>query len=76
MDIKITYNVKEIRKSKGITLRELSKMSGVSTTHINDIENNKNHPTIYTIYLICKALDVELTDLFTISDKSDSTQCK
>ena len=72
MNFKITYNVKELRTEKGITLKELSRRSGVSTTHINDVENNKNHPTVYTLYLLSIALDVEFTDMFTVSDISDN----
>lgn len=72
MNFKITYNVKELRTEKGITLKELSRRSGVSTTHINDIENQKNHPTIYTMYLLSAALEVYFMDLFTISDISDN----
>ena len=32
-------NLKKIRKSQGITLKELSRISGISKTYLNDLEN-------------------------------------
>ena len=61
MEIKIMLG--EIRAERGISLSKLSEMSGVSDTHINDIENGKYSPTITVICKIAKALDVKLDDL-------------
>lgn len=58
--------IKEIRKQRNITLDELAKRSGVSKTHINDIENNRKEPTLTIAISIAKALNVQLTDLFKI----------
>lgn len=60
--------IKEIRKQQNITLDELSKKSGVSKSHINDIENNKKEPTLTIAVAIAKALDVQLTDLFRVTN--------
>ncbi len=54
----------EIRTEKGLSLEELSAISGVSSTHLNDIENNKKSPTLHTLEKIAKALDVKINDLF------------
>lgn len=56
--------IKEIRKQKNMTLEELARRSGVSTTHINDIENNRKEPTLTIAICIAKALNVQLNDLF------------
>lgn len=60
--------IKEIRKQQNITLGELSKKSGVSKSHINDIENNKKEPTLTIAVAIAKALNVQLTDLFRVTN--------
>lgn len=60
--------IKEIRKQQNITLDELSKKSGVSKSHINDIENNKKEPTLTIAVAIAKALNVQLTDLFRVTN--------
>ena len=66
INLNIELLIKEIRKQKNITLDELSKRSGVSKTHINDIENNRKEPTLTIAISIAKALNVQLTDLFKI----------
>lgn len=59
----MTYKIWELRTSKGYSLRQLEQLSGVSKTEINDIENGKTNPTMETLILIAKALNVELTEL-------------
>ena len=60
----MTYNVWQLRTAKGYSLRELEEISGVSKTTINNIENGKANPTIETLLLLAKALNVELSALF------------
>jgi DNA-binding XRE family transcriptional regulator len=66
INLHIELLIKEIRKQKNMTLDELSKCSGVSKTHINDIENNIKEPTLTIAISIAKALNVQLTDLFKV----------
>lgn len=56
--------VKQVRWDKNMTLRQLSKLSGVSTSTINDIENKIKVPTINTLCDIARGLGVPVTDLF------------
>jgi len=49
----------EMRTSKGFTLMELSKKSGIGKSTINNIENGKVSPTLFQL-----ALGVKITDLF------------
>nr|DAH16641.1 MAG TPA: helix-turn-helix XRE-family like protein [Caudoviricetes sp.] len=60
----MTYKVWQLRTAKGYSLRELEEISGVSKTTINNIENGKANPTIETLLLLAKALDVDLSALF------------
>lgn len=59
----MTYKVWQLRTAKGYSLRELEELSGVSKTTINNIENGRANPTIETLLLLAKALEVELTAL-------------
>ena len=54
----------EARIEKRLTLMKLSKLTGISKTTLNDIENNKISPTIKQLENIAKALDIKITDLF------------
>ena len=46
----------EHRAEKGYSLAELSKRSGVSISHIHNIENGIKTPTITTVCVIARAL--------------------
>jgi transcriptional regulator with XRE-family HTH domain len=59
----------QIRLEKDLTLHQLSELSGVSKTQINDIENGKTFPTIKVLCALAKALQVPVTDLFSCDDK-------
>ena len=50
--------LKQVRQNKNITLNRLSERSGISTTHINDIENNIKSPSLYVMVRLAKALEV------------------
>ena len=62
----ITFNIKFIRQQKGITLKRLSLKTGISTTHLCDIENNLKTPSLTYAILIAKALKVNINELYTI----------
>lgn len=64
MNIAIEYYLYEIRIKKRLTIRELAKMSGVSKSMINNIENNKCHPTIMIMCQLAAALNVNPSDLY------------
>ena len=54
----------EVRTSKGFTLMELSKKSGIGKSTINNIENEKTSPTLEQLEAIASALDCRIIDLF------------
>lgn len=62
----IKFNIKPIRKKEKITLKELSHKTGISTTHLNDIENNNKMPSMIFAILIAKALRVKVDEIYTI----------
>ncbi len=58
--------LKQVRQEKNMTLSMLAKKSGVSRTHINDIENNLKSPSLFVMVRLAKALDVEVTELYKV----------
>ena len=61
--------LREIRKAKQVSIRKLAKLSGVSKSHIGNIELLHYIPTICTLYKLAKALGVKMEDLFSCEDK-------
>lgn len=64
MNIIIESKIKEVRQSKGISVRELAAMTGMSKTYISDVENNHSSPTLQTLCHIAAVLDVEPEKLY------------
>jgi transcriptional regulator with XRE-family HTH domain len=64
MKITIDYKLYEIRIKKRLTIRELSRISGVSKSMINNIENNKSNPSVLIICQLAVALKINASDLF------------
>lgn len=54
----------QARNSIKVTLVKLSKMTGISKSTLNNIENEKVSPTIAELEAIAKALNMKITDLF------------
>lgn len=63
MNIKITYHLQQIMFERDISERELSKISGVSKTTINNISNGRKHPNGETLCMLAAALRVPVGDL-------------
>lgn len=47
-----------------MSLRELARVSGIGKSTINNIENEKNYPTLYQLELLAISLECKITDLF------------
>ncbi|HBF66451.1 MAG TPA: XRE family transcriptional regulator [Clostridium sp.] len=54
----------EARDKQKITLSQLSKMTGISTSALDDYENSIRFPRIDKLERIAKALECRITDLF------------
>lgn len=54
----------EKRREKGLTLEELAKLSEISKSTLNRIENGQTSPRLDQLEQIAKALKVKITDLF------------
>lgn len=56
--------IKEARKAKKLTQRQISEMVGVATTTFNGYENGNREPSMYTLSKIMETLDVDANYLF------------
>lgn len=62
----IEMRIKDIRKRKNLTLTQLSERTGISVTHINDVENGLKEPGISVLVRLSRALDVQITELYRV----------
>jgi len=71
----IGIQLRQIREEKKITLIELGKKSGVSYTHISEIERGKTCASLKTLEKLAKVLEIptsyffQLEESFTLGDK-------
>ena len=56
-------NLKKIRKAKGLTQKELAKLSDLSEAQISLIESGKRFPSYEALLKLAEALDCESADL-------------
>lgn len=54
------------RIKRGLSLRDLSLMSGVDSGTINRLENGLSKPRAKTVKALCDALDVSISELFDV----------
>lgn len=66
----ISKRLKEIRKAKEISVYKLSQLSGVSETHIRDLERGDRNPSLDTISKIAVAMGLSLPELLNETDSA------
>ena len=57
--------IRDRRKSMNLTLSQMSKKTNVSLGYLSQIELGKNSASIETLYKVCLALGIKMSDLFT-----------
>jgi CheY-like chemotaxis protein len=57
-------SIRERRKALGLTLANMSDRTGVSLGYLSQIELGKNSASIETLYRICLALGMKMSELF------------
>jgi len=58
-----TKSIKEQRKKMALSLEKLSKISGISISHLSRIERGNRRPSIRTLKKIAKPLGFDLQEL-------------
>ena len=56
--------IKSYREKKGISQEVLSGLADIGRTHLSAIERGERKPTLETFYRICKALEIEASELW------------
>ena len=62
--------ITKIREDRGMTKSEVSKLTGIDIGHITHIEKGERKPSIKTLKLICKVLNIPYQPLLYTYDKS------
>lgn len=72
MEIKAAFNlgekIKDFRERRNMSLRDLSKKSGVSANALSLIERNRTSPTVSTLLAIANAFNTKVNDFFSDND--------
>lgn len=59
----IGENIKKYRIEKGLTQKELAERCNLSRSYLADIERNRYNPSLETLKIIAKNLDISLSTL-------------
>ena len=62
----LTDRIKKLREAKGFTINKLASQAGISQSFLRDIELGNKKPTVDTLDAICWALDISLSDFFSM----------
>lgn len=69
------FIIKDIRKDKKITLKQLSDKTGLSISYLSEIENNKvKEPSFSAIGKICAVLGEKIEKIYFIPNEIDSVR--
>ena len=70
--MELGQKIKELRAEKGMTLDDLSHLSGVSQSLLSMIERNRSAPTVRTLERIVKALGTTISKVFMEMESDES----
>ncbi len=56
--------LRNLRKAKGLSLKQLSKLAGCSLSYLSMVENEKVDPSISRLKKIAEGLEITIVDLF------------
>lgn len=67
----VAKRITQLRTEKNITVNRLANLSGLSQGFVRQIELDNQNPTVTSLSLICKALDISLSDFFMEKEPPD-----
>jgi len=56
--------LRELRQERGLSMRSLARLSGLSTNALSMIERGRTSPSVSTLYKLSEALEVPITAFF------------
>ena len=60
----IGRNIRELRKSRGLTLKQMSRRTKLSVSLLSQIERAESSASVSSLFKVATALDVKITELF------------
>lgn len=54
--------LRQKRKERGYSQEGLAHQAGIAMRYVSLLEGNKRQPTISTLYLLCKALEISMSE--------------
>lgn len=70
----VGLRIKELRENAGLTVNKLANLSGISQSHLREIELGNKNPTVETLSYFCDALGISLKQFFSDSDVNINPQ--
>jgi len=64
LHLTIGQSMRKYRKSGGLTLKQMSRRTGLSVSLLSQIERAESSASLSSLYKIAAALDVRIQDLF------------
>lgn len=64
MELNVGIRLRSLREQRGLSLRGLSELCGLSTTAIHMIERGENSPTVSSLHRLAESLHVPITTFF------------
>lgn len=64
VSVDVGTRLRQLREGRGVSMRTLATMSGLSANALSMIERGKTSPSVSTLYRLADALDVPVTDFF------------
>ncbi len=61
--MKLGDRIRELRKSKGETLKEISGSTNLSVSYLSDIERGRTNPSLQTLDTLAEHFGISVTDL-------------
>lgn len=62
--VAIGLNIRRIRQNRNLTIEALAFDIGIEYTQLSRIERGKINTSLYQLYIISKALEVTMTEIF------------
>jgi len=72
ISVNVGVSLRQLRIDKGLSIRSLANLSGLSANAISMIERNKTSPSVSTLYKLSEALGVPVTKFFDTSSARTS----
>ncbi len=64
LSVNISNRLREIREERGLSIRALGRLSGLSANALSVIERGKSSPSVSTLYKIASALEIPIVTFF------------